>query len=71
MFQPRPWIPAIPLDSLGFPGIPGYFGNSRGPFLEVGIPNNYRAHHQLRKIAIYEPSRAEELAVRAVKRVET
>ena len=41
ILQPKPWIPAIPLDSLGFPGIPGYFGNSRGSFLEVGIPNNY------------------------------
>ena len=40
-FPPQPWIPGIPLDSLEFPGIPGYSGNSRGPFLEMGIPGNY------------------------------
>jgi len=39
-FPPQPWIPGIPLDSLEFPGIPGYSGNSRGPFLEMGIPGN-------------------------------
>ena len=37
-FPPQPWIPGIPSDSFGFPGISGYSGNSQGSFLEVGIP---------------------------------
>ena len=43
-FPPQPWIPGIPLDSLGFPGIPGYSGNSQGSFLEMGIPGNQSEH---------------------------
>jgi len=34
IFQPQPWIPAIPLDSLGFPGIPGISGIPEALFLK-------------------------------------